>query len=337
MAAVKQYIGSYEAYLEYLQNTKQDFVLRKTSKTAKFVLPDGSAKLYCDSGVIGFSELSLMTELKAMIKNSKGFRKVDFGITPQMIRYFDFSDSVYEAEIDAGSVYSYGSDLVEMDITKAYYQVCRNKDLITEEFYQKCLELPKDVRLKLIGSIATITYLHEYKEGKLIDITIKKDDDLRKVWFNICHAVDTVMGDIANAVPVNDFLFYWVDGIYFKKGSVSDNIHIAKSIMKNANFDFTIEYLKKVEIKNKAGVIQLNIEKSNGVKKVFFVPQKQVKGYYIGNPLTLDYAGEKYINKLQKDEPKQERFFTKFSHAVSDAITREENQKRIKDYYAKNR
>ena len=65
--------------------------------------------------------------------------------------------------------------ILEMDMTKAYYKMARNLDYISEEIYQICLKVPKHIRLRLIGSIATHKVVEKYENKELKDILIIED------------------------------------------------------------------------------------------------------------------------------------------------------------------
>jgi hypothetical protein len=129
------------------------------------------------------------------------------------------------------------------DINKAYYQAAFNLKYISEEFYQKCIELPKEERLTLIGSLGSQKQWHYFKEGHEEKNWITHDNELRLAWFHICKEVDKTMYNLIQKLG-SDFLFYWVDSMYF-----TDDRHNSMIIdyFKKQGFDVKNETVKNLQ------------------------------------------------------------------------------------------
>ena len=76
------------------------------------------------------------------------------------------------------------------------------------------------------------------------------------------------MDEISIAIG-KDFIFYWVDGIYFKN---EKNKEIIQNILNNYNYKHTFEELNNFEIINKLNYIDINFDRKEKRKK-FCVPK----------------------------------------------------------------
>ena len=127
-----------------------------------------------------------------------------------------------------------------------------------------------------------------YEGEKLIDVKIKENEKNRAIWFNICKKLDEIMMEVAEAIQ-DYFLFYWVDGIYFKKDDniknddLQPSIQVIKLIFENHNLDYTIKDIQKMTIINKNKHIYLQLYIDNYKKSEFYVPKTNVKQYYLEN------------------------------------------------------
>jgi hypothetical protein len=107
-------------------------------------------------------------------------------------------------------------NILEMDITKAYYQMCYNLGYISKSTFENLLGLPKYIRLRLLGSIATRKVIEKYEGKKAIEMKVVENLRLREVWNKICYEVGKVMKECSDSIQ-DYFVFYWVDGIYFQQ------------------------------------------------------------------------------------------------------------------------
>lgn len=254
----------------------------KTRKTEclHVPLPDKSydISIYRTDELISFEEMNLQNACKREFKKNEDKIKP---ISNYDIKYNSFSPSLKDVYKDSGSMYSY-KGISEIDLTKAYYYAAKNLGYISEEFFNKCMQIPKSQRLRLIGSIATRKTIFEYDptENKKapVSVKIKQDEKLRLAWDNIVTYVDRAMNEVETYLG-KDFLFYWVDGVYFKDHGL--NAKKIQLIFKKHGFDSTYEKLHRVDVVNKNGVVELDVYKGeNGeIFKPFTVPMYNQKAY----------------------------------------------------------
>ena len=171
----------------------------------------------------------------------------------QKVNFFEFDNSL-RYMVETSGDYTEIPNIIEMDITKAYYQMTYNLGYISEKTYNELLGLPKYIRLRLLGSIATRKVIEKYNGDKNIDIRVVENLRLREVWNRICYEVGKVMKECSESIQ-DYFVFYWVDGIYFQQHP-DYNIEndpcrqIIKSIFEKNKLKFSINQLEKISLQN---------------------------------------------------------------------------------------
>lgn len=76
----------------------------------------------------------------------------------------------------------------------------------------------KIVRLAALGSLARKTERWVYDGRMMRKLPTEANYATQNIWFAICKRVSDVMGQAAK-IAGDDFIFYWVDGIYIKKNA----------------------------------------------------------------------------------------------------------------------
>ena len=267
-------------YLEQLLDSNETFSLSSTNQTMNFKYKDYSIVYTKDA--ITKNEMFLQKRIKKVIKDNVVVSKLPK--SRPRIDYFNFSNSLEYMTHARGEIVEI-NNLAEMDITKAYYYTAYNLGLIDKEFFEKCFNLRKDIRLRLIGSIATSKIERTFKDGEQTGFKVVEDRDLRKAWFYICSIVDKCLRRCSKAIG-NDFLFYWVDGIYYKTRnpipSHDFNSKVLKKIFKQINYDYKIVDCQRLLLKNEGNNITINVHKEGKIK-LFTIPTSNVKKYAVIN------------------------------------------------------
>ena len=226
--------------------------------------------------IIRYEEMNLQMQCKREFKKNVDNIKP---INPNELKYNSFSPSLKDVYRDSGSMYSY-EGISEIDLSKAYYSAALELGYISKDFYDKCLQVPKSQRLRLIGSIATRKTIWTYEPYKkeAVKVHVKEDKKLRMAWDNIVYYVDKAMNKVESYLG-KDFLFYWVDGIYFKDRGY--NARKIQMIFKEFGFDSTYEKLHRVDVVNKNGIVELDVFKGEKgeIFKPFTVPMYNQRAY----------------------------------------------------------
>lgn len=288
MITIRSTSKGLKEFTNYLNKCNHTFVLSTTTNSSIIVYSDlyHTYKVIFSEGVyMSKKEMILQRQLKKEIE--KNTKDVDVSFSKdKKIHFFEFDSSLkYMVETTGDCVDI--KNILEMDITKAYYQMAYNLGYISKKFYDKCLELPKEIRLRLLGSIATKRVIEKWQNGKVIEMKIVEDLRMRDIWFHICYNVGKVMKECSNAIQ-DYFIFYWVDGIYFQQhphfNTENDPTkQIIQKIFKKNNLKFSINQLEKISLQNHNNEIMLKCWKEGKVKSNFSVPHKKVKKY-IFNP-----------------------------------------------------
>lgn len=259
-----------------------DFTTTETKNTTKINYILNNKKL-----VYMFAEncksqrfLIYLNKIKAEIReNEKNVISSSFSDNIQKIDYFNFSDAIYKASEEEGIIYTL-NNVIEADISHAYYRSAFIQGFISKALYLDILKnCSKNERLHLLGAIASVKVKTTYIEGKEASTEIVKDDFLRSAWFKIASGVDEAMKTFKKLLE-NYFLFYWVDGIYFKDTGINFDFYKNKGLLElNLDFQFKITPLKMFELSNLGEYLQIRVQKPEGKIKVFNPAKREIKFY----------------------------------------------------------
>ena len=275
-------------FMQYLNKCNHTFVLSTTTNSSIIVYSDLYHQykvIFSDGVYMSKKEMILQRKLKKEIEKNTKDQDIKFS-SAKKIHFFEFDSSLkYMVETSGDCVDI--ENVLEMDITKAYYQMAYNLGYISKKFFKVTLKLPKHIRLRLLGSIATKRIIEKWEDGKVVEMKIVEDLRMRDIWFHICYNVGKVMKECSQAIQ-DFFIFYWVDGIYFQQHPFftkenDPTKQIIQKIFEKNNLKFTINELEKISLQNLNDEIMLKCWKDGKVKSNFSVPHKKVKKY-IFNP-----------------------------------------------------
>ena len=276
-------------FIDYLNKCNYTFTLSTTTNSSIIIYSDLYHKykvVFSDGVYMSKKEMILQRQLKKEIEKNTKNKDVNFS-SAKKIHFFEFDSSLrYMVETTGDCVDI--KNVMEMDITKAYYQMAYNLGYLSKKFFEMTLTLPKIIRLRLLGSIATKRVVETYKDGKVVEMKIVEDLRMRDIWFHICYNVGKVMKECSEAIQ-DFFIFYWVDGIYFQRHpqfppQYDPTKQIIQKIFEKNNLKFTINQLEKISLQNLNDEVMLKCWKNGKVKSNFSVPHKKVKKY-IFNPV----------------------------------------------------
>ena len=255
-----QCTGKPSVIIKKLQAQKKDFEVRKTTKST-LIKFDTYTYMFADSH-FKVQYLNLFQKIKKEVARNIEQKKID---TPEIQRSKYFKVANFEP-IAQGEFLKF-TNCYEFDINKAYYKALNHLGYISTEFYNECINLPKNIRLALVGTLATQKTVFFYEAGELKDYEIRKNDILRKVFFQVVEYVDKALYFFSRLAGEN-FLFYWVDGIYLKN---YDRAQYHRDLISyEFNLDFSTEQIKEVIVFNKSELnTQIVIKKQDNNLKTF--------------------------------------------------------------------
>jgi len=188
----------------WLIEGQQDFQTSTSTYTAK-IHRWREGKEYIDfyfDSITGKKTFILSNQLKKQIREN-GHKVPD--VSDCHIKYCVYNYPMLQPNCELRDVY-------EIDINSAYVTACLNLGLIDQQMFDKLNKVDKITRLKCLGSIATRNTIQLYEAGNPTNIHIKQDLTLRNTWFYIVRTIDQILLNFAEMFE--NFLFYYVDGIY---------------------------------------------------------------------------------------------------------------------------
>lgn len=237
--------GTATEFIEQLKKLKKDFTVKMTSNSTEVVY-NGMKFLY---SLTEFQKKHLGLFMKMKSRVTKAIKEK--GIIVPEVRHAKYFDCAQFRPLGKGEHLTY-NNVLELDINKAYYRVLYNLGYIEEDFYLECINLPKKIRLALVGSLATQKSIFNYEKGILIEPEdgnyVTKNEVLRKVFFQLVSEVDEAL-TVFQKLAGENFIFYWVDGIYLKE---YETLNFDKKILENKyNIEFSIEKINRVVVYNR--------------------------------------------------------------------------------------
>lgn len=280
-----------EEEVQKLIHEKANFETIETASTIKIRIfrQDGSSYCYWymeNSKSLYF--LILLNKLKNEIEaNWQIVERSQFSEKISDVKYFTFNKNINDMQDDSGSMYAL-KDVWEADISHAYYRAAFVLRFISKSLYLEIIKnLSKSDRLRLLGCIATVKTTTIYTDGvPEKSPLIESSKTCRSAWFKICHYIDSALIELKGVIG-KDFLFYWVDGIYFRYTETtndfknSEHWHNIRRVFYKFNVEFKCISVPLFTVINNGEYLEVNVHKPDGKVKRFFPERKQIKSYSI--------------------------------------------------------
>jgi hypothetical protein len=220
-----------------------------------------------------------MDELK-FIKSVRGYiKKHEIYNKPQFADNQIFPEEVHYVKVARVPMFQKFENVCEVDIDQAYWETAYQLGIISDEIYFKGSKgnISKKARLTALGSLAKKKYNYHFKGDKLLEMTVDKEELLENLWFTICKRVSDVMNKVIDALN-GDFVFYWVDGIYFK--NTPENVAIAMNLFIEFGYNSKFKKINQIYF-HESG---FTVNDYGEIKREFSYPNYSKKGNRI------DYA-----------------------------------------------
>jgi hypothetical protein len=175
------------------------------------------------------------------------------------IDYFEINKEVKEGDVFE-SVYC-------LDINGAYWQTALLMGIISKEIYTEGLKKDKVTRLASLGSLAKRKEVFRYNGVSYDHIETIRDNETENLWFAICKRVADIMQELKKLVG-DDFIFYWVDGIYFKKSE--ETVKKVQEYLDSCTYECKHEDVSKIEFFRRKFLVHSN--KGNSSKNFSWNP-----------------------------------------------------------------
>jgi len=222
---------SYVDDFKFLIQTKRDFTVKKSRYSDVITMDDMDKKIsttYTDKRIDN-RVFNMAKKLKKEVKTHLPY------IDECMIgkRYGYNSVSSYH--------YSFCSDEVHnIDISSAYLTVIHRDGFISDHLFNSINEMDKAERLRIMGLLAYEPECFEFRNGEP-SREYSIPNIYKNVFFYAVKEVSEVMMLIRASLG-SDFIFFWVDGVYFFDRG--DNKKIVSEILEEKGFKYTSEGIK---------------------------------------------------------------------------------------------
>ena len=156
--------------------------------------------------------------------------------------------------------------VLNLDITSAYpYCLFINK-LICLDTFNYLMALPKNERLPAIGMIAKKSVWIDYQKGKATTWDVKTGE-YANIFFFVIQQITDLMAWAAD-IAGDDFLFYWVDGIFLKPTISKKKLQEITGIFAEQGYYYKYENVKNFSVVRENDKLYINMIK-NGDEKPY--------------------------------------------------------------------
>ena len=110
-------------------------------------------------------------------------------------------------------------DVIEIDIDEAYWKTALLLNVISQDLYiegsKDNKKISKMGRLICLGSLAKKEERYHFNGKQLRKREVVRSVLTENIWYTICKRISDVMTE-AEKIAGEDFIMYWVDGIYLR-------------------------------------------------------------------------------------------------------------------------
>jgi hypothetical protein len=177
--------------------------------------------------------------------------------------------------------------VLNLDITSAYpYCLFINK-LISQDTFNYLMALPKSERLPAIGMIAKKSVWIDYNNGKASNWDVKTGE-YANIFFFVIQQITDLMAWAAD-IAGDDFLFYWVDGIFLKPTISKKKLEQITGIFAEQGYYYKYENVKNFSVVRENDKLFINMIK-NGEEKPYTMYDKNLARNFTKVLQQLEYA-----------------------------------------------
>lgn len=237
-------------HINYLIEAKQTFTLSSSNYTTGIKCDSFPGKYVAN--LQSNRAFACFAKVKKAVKD-----KPIPNISNDDVRYFQHN---FRKDIYIDTVYN-------IDIKSAYATVLFKSGLIDEETFQYLAKSSKQDRLSSVGMLASRKEIFEFKNGSPISET-EVVSELSGFFFYAVQKTFEIMDELRRICGM-DYLFTWVDGIYFLP---NDRVRKECSdYLDNICYRYSSDTLSEFEVKIKTDLIYLTFKKE-GKLKIFNLP-----------------------------------------------------------------
>jgi len=217
-------------YCNVLTELKSDYTIRHSQYTTKIIHPRGKVTYSLNN--MSRKCFAAASKVKKDVVNSDFFQE----IRDQKFELINYDYNRKRRLFVGKSVYN-------IDISSAYAYALLTHNLITSDTFDYLRKLPKGDRLVAVGMLARSYVEYKYdNSGKVYDVEFFQEET-KNAFFFLISEIDAVMKECAFYLG-NNFLFYWVDGIFFTENTSQKTIKKVEEILQYYGYPYKWEQVE---------------------------------------------------------------------------------------------
>lgn len=204
------------------------------------------------------------------------------------LKYYQTNFNFYEI---------YSDKIYNVDIKSAYATILFNDGYISEDTFTYIKSLPKIERLAAVGMLAGRKNIFSFDANGKITGCVETISPTSNYFFYAVKRTYEIIDRLRMEIG-NNFLFSWVDGIYFV--GEENGIKLQELLLSEFNLNSSFDELTEFEIKKKKDCYLLSYVKDEE-KKVFNIPTNESS---IKRDIYNFLLTKKYNNEQENCSPK---------------------------------
>lgn len=157
---------------------------------------------------------------------------------------------------------------LNIDLSSAYAYCLFNSGLITQKTFNYLLKLRKMERLTSVGMLATSHVKYFYSGGKCVDFKPYREPTAQ-IFFFLIDEINYLMQDI-KWILGNDFIFYWVDGVFMKPTTPKKKIDAVENLLINLKYKYKYEKVENFSVQRIQDKVVIDMIKNDETKRYEF-------------------------------------------------------------------
>lgn len=257
MSIIKSFFSedNYIKYLELCKASKMPFIIEQSNYTLKI-----------QSEFINVQFMQNMMSKRAFIAYQKIKSDISkSGLVPPEIDRRELK--YYKFEIPNRLKQS-SKTIYNIDIKSAYATVLKNHLIISPKTFAYLSSLHKQDRLASVGMLAGRKNIFEYTNGGELKSYSKKENELANFFYFAVLQTQYIMQGIQSLLG-RDFLFYWVDGVYFENENRKDEVF---KYLSEKGYKYSFDILQDFSVME-TGKLHRLFFKKEGEEKTFTIPK----------------------------------------------------------------
>lgn len=276
-------VRNIDFYIERCKSRKIPFKIEQTLSTTKLYFDDKVYHYVENTSKLNNYELNLINRVKKDIQN--------YTLKTEVLptKYIDLDEKKNFDSID---------QIYELDLNASYWNIAHKNNFISNETYKYALEnkkISKKARLISLGALAKKTHT-TYFDGKQFTKYEERENINKDYFFYITRKNYEIMS-VLKLIANKDYLFYWVDAIFFKGNEALKNI---SNYLNSQNIGYKVYKIDSI-IKDEDKISVNSAEHKNNIRHFNF--KKDKKRILYDNDFYIVYKTEdnnEYIEKYNK-------------------------------------